>query len=366
MKASDIVSQMIANLPRYSPYFSNTAVPDSFSTTVGGLVTVHTATPHKIARVGDYVTLSGIMTPVLIATATLIGDDVIEFTTDTDHDLTLHPSDPITMVRITGTGYDEEYQLINVANRRKFKVRKTNQPDLPLGDIYLQQTFLFGYNGIQEVAAIVDANTFKFQLAELFSNPIFFDNSKVSTNARISRAISIDVAREAYTKQKLDEVWAFVVLDDFTGNKDRMNPLDTNFTTGQNADYRQRIISGFKVYIFIPNKGDILTKTSGGAARDLIEDVRRPLFRSLLGIDFGSGLAAGGQNVCTWGGDRFFDYTGAYYIHEFSFQQVFDITYGDTALVSDNRAFRDIHLTLQNQFSDVTEYTASINLDENP
>ena len=161
-------------------------------------------------------------------------------------------------------------------------------------------------------------------------------------------------------------MWAFVVLNDFTGNKDRMNPLDTNYATGISAEYRQRIIAGFNVYIIVPNKGEILTKTNGRAARDIIEDIRKPLFQSLLGIDFGSGLTSGGQNVCTWAGDRAYQYTGAYYIHEFSFQQVFDITYGDTAIVSDNRAFRDIDLSLKNQFSDLTAYTASINLDVNP
>ena len=366
MKSQDIIAQMAATLPRNSGYFSNSCVPSSFSTSGGGLVTVTTSAPHKILSVGDQVTISGVLTPVTITTATVNLDGTIDFVTATAHDLTLNVVDPTTYVRITGTSFDQTYQLIGVDSRYKFKVQVTTQPALPVGTIKLQQAFLYGYNGKQTVLSIADASTFTFQLTEQFGNPVYYTGAKISTNIRVSGAISIDVITEAYTKQALDDMWAFVVLNDFTGNKDRMNPLDTNYATGISAEYRQRIIAGFNVYIIVPNKGEILTKTNGRAARDIIEDIRKPLFQSLLGIDFGSGLTSGGQNVCTWAGDRAYQYTGAYYIHEFSFQQVFDITYGDTAIVSDHRAFRDIDLSLKNQFSDLTAYTASINLDVNP
>lgn len=364
MKASDVIAQLAATLPRNSPFFSNISVPDSI-TLVGNLVTVHTSAPHKISAAGDSVCINGILTPVSISSQTVNSDGTISFVCATAHDLTMNVVDPVQYVRITGTAYDKTFQLSGVPNRFKFNVIQGSNTVPPAGAV-LQQAFLYGYNGTQIVTAVSDSYTFQFSLSEIFPAPTIFTGAVVNTNVRISGAVSIDVLIASYDKQGLDEVWAFVVLDDVQGNKDRKNPMDSVYVAGQNADYNQRMIQGFKVYLFVPNKGEILTKTNGRAARDLIEDIRLPLFNSLLGIDFSTSLASGGQNVCTWAGDRFYSYTGAYYIHEFSFQQVVDITYGDTAIVSDSRAFRDISLDLLNQFSTVTTYSVSIDLDDKP
>jgi len=364
MKTSDVISQIRAVLPTKTELFS-TRLTITGVVKAGSVATFTTSAAHGL-EASEYVTVSGVVTPIVIDTVTDLGD-TYEIRTLTEHDLTLHPTlDDAKTVQITGTAYDQEFDLVDVPNRFRFVITKGSQPAFPVGTIYLQQTAMIGYNGLKQVIAAPSTTTFTAAISFDLPQPNYVTGAYTYCRHRISGAISIDVVINSYTKQAADNLWLFVVLGDFGANKDRKNVNDAISTQGRQGDFCQKIIENFSVFVIVPNKGSVLTNTNGRAARDIIEDIRKPLLQSLLGIRFPISLAAPGQGIVTYAGDSFYLYNDAYYVHEFLFQQVVEITFGDTAIVEFDRAFRDVDMTIQNQFSDVSEYTALVNLDDEP
>jgi len=367
MKNEDIINQLQGRLPVLSPYFSNQySITSIYS--AGSTATVTTSADHGLTT-GDYVVINGVVTPTVVGTYTEVATE-IEFNTLTDHDLTLNTGviqDKSQKVLITGSGgYSHSFRLKSVANRKKFVVYRDGEASLPAETFSLQESSLQGFNGSFIVTSTPSTTTFTYETYFTLPDPTIYVNAIAATAARVSGAITVETAMQSYTSQGVTDLWLFVVLNDNQANKDRMNLNDAFSTQGRQMDFRQKMISGFSLYVFVPNKGDILTKTNGRAARDIIEDIRVPLFQSVLGIDFDSGLCAGGQNATTYAGDGFLDYNDAFYVHEFNFQQVVEITSGDTAINGFSRAFRDVDVKIKNQFSDSTEYTAGVDLDDEP
>lgn len=364
MKASDLIGQLRAVLPTKTDFFS--AKVGVVSVSKAALVaTVTTSGAHGLV-VGEYVTVNGVLSPVQIDTVTETATSY-ELNTLTPHDQTLHPVlDTGKTIRITGAGYDQVFEITDVPNRFRLTIKKDGQQALPMVVLYLQESSLIGYNGLKQVSSVPTATSFTFVMDFELPQPNYVNGSWVYLRHRISGAVSVDVLMDSYTNQANNELWAFVVLDSVDANKDRRTVNDATTTQGRQGDFEQKIICNFSVFVFVPNKGEVLTKTNGRAGRDLIEDIRKPLLQSLLGIKAPASLTAQGQGVITYNGDDFHLYNDAFYVHQFSFQQVDEITIGDTAIVSFDRAFRDVDLTIFNQFSDVTEYTALVNLDDEP
>lgn len=362
MNTEDIIFKLQSRLPEKSPYFSDRLDIASI-TLAGSTVTVATAIDHNL-NTGDLVLMGGVLSPVEIDSF-VVGATETTITTVTDHDLTLNSSIPYDLtqqVQITGTGFDESYLLVDVPNRRTFVIK--NGVALPATVVFLQEQGA-GYNGLKTVT-VTSATTFTYELDFVTPEPNHLDSSYVYKGMRISGAVSIEVIEQSYSAQELDNVWAFVVLGEFSANKDRRTDDDAITTEGRQNDFRQKIIQNFDVYLYIPNKGNILTDTNGRAGRDLVEAIRVPLFQSILGENLESPLNAQGERVVTYTGDAPFLYNGAYYIHQIGFQQVVEITAADTAIESFNRAFRDIDVTHRNQFSDLAVYTSFIDLDDEP
>lgn len=362
-----IVKQIAATLPRLTSFFSSNSQIVSFSTS-GNLATIELTKEHGLS-VGDEITVSNVKTPVQIDSFQNLGGNNWEAITVQDHDLTLNAIDGIIEIQLTGNGYNPSYNelfvLTSVLNRKTFTF-KAEAFNPPAGNIYLQQSFLYAYNGLKQVVSVPSPIklTYEINQADLL-NP-FMAGAVVSYCHRISSAINPEIANRAYTKQSDGDLWLFVTPLDASPNKSRENLNDGITTQARQADFMQKVIDGFNLYIFVPNKGEIITDSNGRAAWDLIQMLKPSILRSVVGIDFQSGLAAQGQNVTVYNGDGQFDYLDSYYIHEFSFQQVLEITEKDTAIQVDDRAFRDVCLLLNNQFSEDSEYTALLNLDEKP
>lgn len=362
MNTEDIIFKLQSRLPEKSPYFSD-RLDIVGITVVGTTVTVATALDHDLST-GDQVLMGGVVSPVEIDSF-VVGATETTITTVADHDLTLNPSVPYDLtqqIQITGTGFDESYLLVEVPNRRTFVIE--NGVALPATVVFLQEQGV-GYNGLKTVT-VTSSTTFTYELDFVTPEPNHFDSSYVYKGMRISGAVSIDVIEQSYSAQELDNVWAFVVLGEFSANKDRRTDDDAISTEGRQNDFRQKIIQNFDIFLYVPNKGDVLTKTNGRAGRDLIEEIRVPLFQSILGDSLQSPLNAQGERVVTYTGDAPFLYNSSYYVHQVGFQQVVEITAADTAIESFNRAFRDIDVTHRNQFSDLTVYTSFIDLDDEP
>ena len=368
MKTEQIILQLQSKLPSLSPYFSDRLQVIGMSKLSGTNVEIQTLTAHGLA-VDDLITVGNIVSSVTVDTYTETATQ-ITFTLLADHDFTYNANAPLDagqVVKVYYAGVNYEYRLKSVPNRRTLIVYVDDQDPIPLLlTIEIQQLFPYGWNGLKQVAAVPSSVLLQYDAGFDVSVTLGLAEGYICKSPRISGAVDIETLIRSYTEQPLDEVWAFVVLGSNAANNDRLNANDATTTQGRQSDFRQKIITNFSIFIFVPNKGEVLTKTNGRAARDLIEDLRLPIFQSILGVDLSADLYAQGQGIITYNGDAPVSYDGAVYIHEFKFQQVIEITSKDTAIRDFERAFRDISLIQTNQFDDLSVYTAAINLDEEP
>ena len=108
----------------------------------------------------------------------------------------------------------------------------------------------------------------------------------VKAGARISGGVNIEKIRESYTAKNTNKLWAFVILGDPTISKNRHVESDATDTQGSGDDFRQRMITPFGVFVFVPATSEI----AGMQARDQMEDVRPFLYKSLLRVKFDTEL----------------------------------------------------------------------------
>jgi hypothetical protein len=365
MKAEDIVAQLQSVLPKVTDLFSDKVTISSL-TRAGTTVTAVTSSAHGLS-VGNEVTVTGAQTPVSISELTF-ADGVATATTATRHDLTEKFEDGIAndnpnaaVSGATEGEYNGENPLLTVPNRNKFTYTVVGTPSTPAtGTPLLLQQFNSGYNGRKTVATVPDTTTFTYEITETPDSPAQ-GSPEVHTAVRASRSVSIEKAREAYTKKAADKLWAIVILGDPSPSKNRNVESDATDTQGAGTEYRQRIILPFSTFVFVPTTQEI----AGAAARDQMEDVRPFLFKALLDTKFTTGMQSDTEYGVIYEGDLFFDYNGAVYIHQFSFSTVTDIISEDTVDPDENVAFRDVNLEFLDEF-DTVELSATVDLDEEP
>jgi hypothetical protein len=363
VKAEDIVKQIQVRLPRVTDLFSDTISITSL-TFSGGVVTAITSAPHGLS-VNNVVTITGAKTPVNITSLTFL-DGVATAITATNHDLTEGFQDGIgtdnPLVEIDGATeaeYNGSNPLLSVPSRTKFTYSVTGTPASPAtGTPKLLETFSTGYNGSQVVSTTPDATTFTYNITETPEGPAS-GTIVLHKSIRASMAVNYDRAVQCYTKQTPGDLWLFVVLGDATASKDRSVENDSTAHYGKGTERLNTLLASFSIFVFSPSSSEI----AGAAARDLMEDIRPLMFKSVLGLKAPTGLSSETIYGITYQADAFIDYTGAYYSHQFLFATEADIVYEDTVDPDFNVAFRDIDLNFLDELGTV-ELTASINLDD--
>lgn len=364
MKGSDVITRLIQELPEYSDLFFDNLSITSLSR-AGSTVTAVSSSAHGL-ETGHVVVVTGAQTPLTIMSLTQV-DGIATAITSSNHDLTegwegQEPSDEPN-VKISGANqveYNGSHSLLSVENRRTFTFTVSDAAVSPAtGSPKLLEQFLSGYNGVKDVT-VVDSTTFTYQITTTPESPAQ-GTVLAAKGARISGAVSMDAAQASYTAQDTGELWAFVVINDTVANKDRREDTDATFTQGGGTEFRQRIITPFSVYVFVPAVDEIAARD----ARDTMQDVRIALFKALLRAKFSDGLAANQVFTTAFNSDGFILYNNSYYIHQFVFEVVSDITYADTSRPDANVAFRDVELNFNDELG-TTELSVTVDLDDEP
>lgn len=371
IKAQTIIAQMQQVLPTKTSLFSSANISIASLSANSGIVTAITNTPHGLTT-GNYITVVNAKTPIGIASAIFtpypgIGNagGIVTIITSSDHDYTEGFGFQAEIQGLIESEYNGTFDVISVPNRRTFTYEINTNPSSPAtGSGLVLNILSSGYNGYVPIT-VIDAVTFTYTapvdlLSPAYGMPI------VRAGARISGAISIDRIKQAYTKQAPNKAWAFVVLGDNYASKDRHISTDAVNTLGPGDAYRLRMICPFSVYVILPCTDEV----AGRDARDTMEDVRVALYRTVLRVAFTPVLSEEAVYSCTALGDRYIDYTGAYYIHEFMFETVCDIIIEDTVSPAENRAFRNLDLIFNNPDSedgdDIIMQTLDVDLDTVP
>ncbi len=364
MKYRDVVAQLQQELPKHDSRFSEIVGLSSLSA-VGTLVTAITSAPHE-KTTGDAVTMTGtkVLNPVVLS----IDGTTVTGVTTFEHDKTefsgFGERPEYATVIISGTNeseYNGTFDVATVPNRRTFTYELSAIPSgPPTGTIVLEENRLDGYNGRFEITVLSPTSfTYETQIAPPGNSVI--SSAQVNTKIRISTGVNAQRLFEAYTKQNIDEFWAFVIPGDTDINNDRklLNDSSASWTTGM-QDRRTKTIVNFSIMVIFPTTREIAAMDS----RDDAEDVAVSLYKSLAGFKPSTPLSCPSDFVITPLGHGFEAYVGSYYAHTYSWQLIEEISEDDT-FTGDDRAFRDTRLIFTNDFEENIINT-NVDLDDKP
>lgn len=366
MKARDIVIILQAALPNFTNLFTD-EVNILNITRSGQNVTVTIAQAVNF-KTGDWVNIVNSATSIQISTLSASGTFVTAETLE-EHDLTVgfDPQDSANtqaLVLISGSEpdiYNGQYPLIDVPSRKSF-VYQVDEPPLPAekaGELIEQRPF--GYDGRFEISAL-NPNQIDYQLDYDTPENAVVTNAKVRFKPRIARAVNFEAALNSYTKQGSNKLWAYVVCGDSAISKNAEIRSDAYDTRSVADVFYERLIIDFSIYVFAPAITDIL----GGEARDLMEDVRPALFRSLLKAHVPDQFSGTDEwSTITYLSDSVQYYNGGFYAHRFTFSVTNDITDADCVQPAQSAAFKKLFINYQaaNTFDTTTTMESEVTLD---
>lgn len=362
MKAQEVITQLYQNLPKYTDLFSDTFAITSL-TQVAGTATAITTAAHGLS-IGSVVTIVGAVTEAPIVTLTRTTTTLF-VETSIDHDLTYNPRvDDDQFITLSGafeSEFNGTFQLTKVTNRRNFELRTTDSgATVATGSPIAEDVVKSAYNGQIVVTGVPSAISFEYSVDSALPSPAS-GFPVLHRSIRVTGVVQPDRIVALYTEHPPQDLWAFVVLNDAIASKDR--DIQNDATTAQtgNTFRNQKIIQSFSVYVVSPCDDELAARQS----RDLMEDIYSYLNKSLLGTEFSTGFFSNKKWITTSLGHNFQLYNGAYYMHEFPYEQVGNLLFEDSIGRPVDVAFRDINLT---QTPDVGNepLTATIDLDEVP
>jgi len=360
MKASDIIKQLQIVLPTVTNAFST--VLNIVSVTPAGTTATATTVEDHGLSIGDVVNISGTLAPVVVSSITRVGE-VATATTATPHDITEGVFNTVTLSGSNESEFNGTFPLLSANNREtfEFSVADSGATSATGAPLLEDPPGVFGYNGLVTITSVPGLKTFTYELPVALTEPAV-GNGIVSTNIQITGAINLERAVEMYTKQTTtDALWAFVVLDTTVASKDRNTRNDAVTSAAPGSDRRQQLFQTFSVFVFNPTPDEL----SAREARDDMEDVMTYLFKALLYWQAPSELSASNGMGVVFDSHQFAAYNTAFYVHEFQFQILADVTEDDTVEPAFNVAFRDIDLTMNTSLG-TEQLTASIDLDDEP
>ena len=343
-KANDIIKQLYAVLPQLTDLFTDEISITSL-TRSGTTVTAVTASVHGLNS-GDFVNILGAFSPIEISSLTRDGD-IATAITNQSHDLTQGFTETVEIDGADQTDYNGTKTLFAVDSRTQFAFEVSGSPITPAtGAIFLLENFSEGYNGRHEIT-VLDTTSFTYEITQTPLSPAQ-GTIIMRKGVRVSGGVNIERIIDSYTKQNANDLWAFVVLGNTVASKNRATLSDATSTPfARGEDTRQRVIDNFAIFTIIPTRDEI----SGLEARDLAEDILPILLKSVGGVKFSSGLCSGDAFITIFDSHNTFLYQGSYYVHQFNFQIVKDITTDDLVEPDFNVAFRDISI----QYLDFTD-----------
>lgn len=361
MKADEVVTLLQTNLPKFSDLFSDNLSVVSLSSS-GTTVTANVV-GHGLV-VGNNFIMTGAEANVPIDTLTRNGI-VGTLVTLTDHDLTNGLGD-IEIALANESEFNGIFKLINIDSRREIRfVMEDSGPTVATGSPVLvkAESAFRGFNGLQTVASVLDVDNLTYETvgADMLSPTgtiVLKKGLRISAGGSVARLVA------AYTKQPPSTAWIYAVLGNVRASKSRHIDSDATDNLQRNAqgkDFRQQIVNELSIYVFLPTA----TQLTSREARDTCEELFAQICGSILFHDFDTGLAKSDGSGLSFVSHNFQAYNAAFYVHEYNFQQVSDLSFGDTVGEDVDVAFRDISLKQNLDFGTQEDSIDSeINLDD--
>lgn len=359
MKSSDIILQLRSTLPGLTNYFS-TDVPLVSLVNAGTTVTAVTSAPHNLLA-NYYVYIANAQRQTAIASITRVGT-IATVVTSVDHDLTEVWFPTVDMVSSTTTEFNGTFKLLSVPNRRTYTIQVPNSgATAGTGPGQLLEPWRPGFGGFVKVVSVISPTSFTYTAGDSFNSAAYGPTMTTRTLPRITGSASLERAQASYTKDGANNYWAFVVMGPVRASKSMHTMTDPVSSHTNGSMYRQFLINSIYVYVFVPMSASL----SGRAERDSMADVTKYLFKSLLGKSYPSYFVDQPVNTLNFKQHRQSQYIDAYYIHEFEFESISEVTTNDIVDPDPTRAFRDLSMSQRDVFN-IEEMLTQINIDDVP
>lgn len=347
MKAIDIIGQLQRDLPSYTNLFSD-ELKVSLMSSSNSIATVITEDDHHFTDT-QWVNVVGVFGKIPL-TSISINERFVTVLTSEPTDLSLFKGSTVTINGAVESEANGTFKLIAVPSRKEFTyVIEGDMPSSITGDVYLKESYGSNiyYNGRHQIS-VTGPRSFTYEVSALAPTKTVGD-IVVRYSHRISGCLSSQRALNAYTKQKTDKSWAFVVLGEASVSKDRSLLSDSTGTAHQGVMYLQRLISEFSIFVFNSTVKDL----SGRVTRDLMVDIEVYLGQALLRYKppkrFSSNMIDG---VTALGNGLSLD-ENSYYVHHFDYQITEDIMRLD-AIQPETVSFNviDLHVLKNEPYDD--------------
>ncbi len=364
MISSDVKIQLALLLPQLTDKLTTNY--DLVSLTRSGTVmTAKTKEPHGL-QPGNAVAITGAVAQITgaVTRAAAVGTIV----TDSDHDLTEDIAPTITLSGAAEAEFNGTFVVMHIKNRRTIEfVMVDSGPTTATGSPILEdaESPLREYNTTYVVVETPTDSTFTFEQTDTtLLDPV--GTIQARALPRIASAIDVERAIAAYTKQDINDLWLFAILDDVVASKSRRNISDIVSDQTSGNFFRQQIIQGVTLYLFVPASSMV----TAAAAKDTATQMLRPLCQSILWHKFDTGLATQFKGQIQFVGNFAHSYDGSLYVHGFSFQQMADLYREDCVVPSIDVAFRGLAANSQTEVEGTSsaslKLTADIDLDDTP
>lgn len=350
MKAKDVINQLITCLPLESKLFTDNFLLAALAN-AEPVITVDTAVPHQ-AKAKNLFHLVGTRSQIDITSFARAGA-VGTIITTTPHDRTFERVPALDQVTVRGATEDEfngTFVITGVVDRNTIQVVMfdpgTPPTALATGSPVGEDLGRFdrSFDRLLSVDSIIDTTQFTATtvVTGAPASPLITSGAEVRLRPRISGAINLDRAMEAYTSQADGKLWAYVILGDTTASRGQDHASDATDRQVLDESWKQQVIVPFSVAVFAPSKNNIAAR----AVRDSMSDLWAPLSRCLLGQTFPTQLSNGICGGVNFVGHGTLQNAGGFYVHGFSFEVVEELGFGDTVGYNDNVAFRNIDITI--------------------
>ncbi len=305
----DLINHTCSTLPLFTDKFTDNTDISAVSKS-GDTVTV-TATAHGLS-VDDVVIISGVKTTVSITDITTT-DGIATATCATEHDVVVGYPKYVEIDSATSE-YNGTFEVLTAPTLTTFTFKVTGTPGSGTGTL---KTFHnLGFNGVQTVASVTDANTFTYTLENDAISTGNGDNMLVMGSPRISGGAELDRVVDSYTRQNTDELWGFFVLEEADTSNDRTINNDSKNERQLFEDFKLRIIQNASFYVFIPTHDEI----SGRLAMDNAQELLKPIYKTLAGFVPENPFITEQQTVLMPSNHQLASYNGSFLVYRYQFQ----------------------------------------------
>lgn len=360
MICKEIVTHLMRYLPRVTDAFSEYSAPSSVS--VSGEDVIITMPMHLLKQGQPVcITHSSVSNPVTSIDSVSGG---VQLTTQNSHDVT--PNWPtratVTVRSVLTPAADGTYKVVRVPGNNTVVI--SDFTEVGATDLELLEPIEYGIDGLYNITRINDNQfSFKLDFGETilpgFTLNVVSETVRVHTEIRISGTNSLERALKSYEKHSLDKAWLFVELGRFDPSKGNRTQTDATNEQPGYAQWMIPLIQPFALNVVVPSRG-----TTGRYARDFAELLRLPIYRSICGAVFDSGVSDTQLiSAVTPEADGEPQYSKAFYAHPFIFSQVARLQNCDRLFADRTTPFRSIHIDYYSEDTENDEVIMELSAD---